>query len=70
MSQHDNLLSTARFYAVDAATCAQTIEESVLHLSICMGRFTVHHGMRHGFPIMIAEHHDQQADELSGVWYG
>lgn len=67
-SQHNPLLPTY-FHAVDAATCAQTIEESDLDFSICMGRFTIHQGRRYGAPIVIAEHHDQKTDELSGVWY-
>lgn len=62
-------LSVEHFHAVDAAICKQTIEESELEFSICMGRFTIHHGTRYGNPIVIAEHHDQQAGERSGVWY-
>lgn len=66
--QH-NLLSPTHFHAVDAATCEQTIKESDLDFSICMGRFTIHQGHRYGVPIVIAEHHDQKTDELSAVWY-
>jgi hypothetical protein len=63
------LLSIEHFHAVDAATCKQTIAESQLEYSIDMGIFTVHHGTRCGSPIVIAEHHNQKADELSGIWY-
>jgi hypothetical protein len=62
-------LTAEHFHAVDAATCKQTIEESLLEFSICMGGFTLHHGMRYGSPIVIAEHHNQQPGEFSGVWY-
>lgn len=64
-----NPLSAEHFHAVDADTCKQTIAESKLDYSIDMGGFTVHHGTRHGAPIVIAEHHAQKADELSGVWF-
>jgi hypothetical protein len=57
------------FYALDTNTVKQTIAESVLEISIDMGAFTVHHGTRFGQPIVIAEHHNQKADELSAVWY-
>jgi hypothetical protein len=57
------------FYALDADTTKQTIEESNIALSVDMGAFTVHHGTRYGRPIVIAEHHNQKADELSAVWY-
>lgn len=57
------------FYALDAKTVKQTISESVIQTSIDMGAFTIHHGTRDGQPIVIAEHHDQKADELSAVWY-
>ena len=57
------------FYAVDRRTVKQTMAESVLEYSIDMGAFTVHHGKRNGRPIVIAEHHDQKADELSGIWF-
>jgi hypothetical protein len=66
--QH-NPLTVEHFYHVDAATCEQTLAESDIEYSIDMGRFTIHHGVRWGAPIVIAEHHDQKTDELSGVWY-
>ncbi|WP_426174236.1 hypothetical protein [Massilia sp. TWR1-2-2] len=62
-------LSVEHFHAVDLATVTQTMTESQLEYSIDMGGFTVHHGTRHGVPIIIAEHHNQKADELSGIWY-
>lgn len=62
-------LRAEHFHAVDVETARQTIAESSLDCSIDMGRFTIHHGTRHGAPIVIAEHNNQQADELSGVWY-
>lgn len=62
-------LSAEHFHAVDAATCKQTMAESHLEYSIEMGAFTLHHGTRFSAPIIIAEHHDQKADELSGIWY-
>lgn len=62
-------LAAEHFHPVDAATCAQTIAESILDFSVYMGAFTLHHGTRFGSPIVIAEHHNQKADELSGVWY-
>ena len=64
-----NPLAVEHFHAVDAATCKQTLAESEIVNSIDMGGFTLHHGARHGAPIVIAEHHEQQADELSGIWY-
>lgn len=64
-----NQLSIEHFHAVDANTCKQTMAESQLEYSIDMGGFTVHHGTRHGTPIIISEHHNQEADELSGIWY-
>lgn len=66
--QH-NPLSAEHFHAVDADTYKRTMAESQLEYSIEMGAFTVHHGTRFGAPIIIAEHHNQQADELSGIWY-
>jgi hypothetical protein len=57
------------FHAVDAETVRQTIEESNLDYSVDMGAFVVHHGTRYGIPILIAEHNNQQADELSGIWF-
>jgi hypothetical protein len=66
--QH-NPLTVEHFHAVDAATCKLTIAESQLEYSIDMGGFTLHHGTRHSAPIIIAEHHKQQADELSGIWF-
>lgn len=64
-----NPVTAEHFYAVDSATCKQTIAESQLEYSIDMGSMTVHHGTRYGSPIVIVEHHDQQADELSGIWF-
>ncbi len=64
-----NPLTAENFYAVEAAVCKQTIAESQLEYSIYMGAVTVHHGTRYGSPIVIVEHHDQQADELSGIWF-
>jgi hypothetical protein len=64
-----NPLSVENFHAVDTDTCRQTMAESQLEYSIEMGGFTIHHGTRHGVPIIIAEHHTQQADELSGIWF-
>lgn len=62
-------LTVEKFHAVSAAVCKQTISESTLHHSIDMGAFTVHHGVRDGAPITIAQHHGQKADELSGIWF-
>jgi hypothetical protein len=64
-----NPLTVENFHAVDADTLKQTMAESLLEYSIDMGGFALHHGTRHGAPIVIAEHHNQQADELSGVWF-
>ena len=64
-----DLLAPLNFHAVDAATCSQTIKESDLEFSIDMGRFTIHVGHRSCSTIVIVEQHDQQADELSGIWY-
>jgi hypothetical protein len=64
-----NPLSVEHFHAVDAATCKQTMAESHLEYSIDMGGFTLHHGTRFSAPIIIAEHHSQKADELSGIWF-
>lgn len=64
-----NPLSAEHFHAVDAATCKQAMAESQLEYSIDMGGFTLHHGQRYDVPIVIAEHHDQKADELSGIWH-
>jgi len=47
----------------------QTLAESEIEYSTNMGFFTIHHGMRYGAPIVIAEHHNQRIDQLSGVWY-
>lgn len=65
---HDPL-TVEHFHAVDADTCKQTMAESQLEYSIDMGGFTLHHGTRYGAPIIIAQHHNQQADELSGIWF-
>lgn len=64
-----NALCVEQFHAVDANTCKQTMAESHLEYSIDMGGFTLHHGTRHGAPIIIAEHHNQKANELSGIWF-
>lgn len=64
-----DLLTAEHFRAVDAATCRQTMGESELEYSIEMGAFTVHHGTRYGTPIIIVQHHNQKADELSGIWF-
>ncbi|WP_295997173.1 hypothetical protein [Rugamonas sp.] len=64
-----NPLTVENFHAVDAYTCKQTMAESRLEYSIDMGGFTLHHGTRHGAPIIIAEHLNQKADELSGIWF-
>jgi len=64
-----SLLAVEYLHAVDAATCQQTLAESVIDYSIDMGRYTVHHGTREGAPIVVVEHHDQQPDQLSAVWY-
>lgn len=64
-----NPLTAENFHAVDADTCKQTMAESCLEYSIDMGGFTLHHGTRHSAPIIIAEHHNQKADELSGIWF-
>jgi len=64
-----NPLTAENFHAVDTDTCKQTMAESRLEYSIDMGGFTLHHGIRHGAPIIIAEHHNQKADELSGIWF-
>jgi hypothetical protein len=64
-----NAVASEHFYAVDTTICKQTMAESKLEYSIDMGAFTVHHGTRSGVPIIIAEHHDQKADELSAIWY-
>jgi hypothetical protein len=70
MSKHEhNLLAVEQFHAVDAATCAQTLAESIVEYSIDMGSFTVHHGTRDGIQIVVVAHHDQQPDQLSAVWY-
>lgn len=57
------------FHAVPTATCQQTIAESLIVHSIDMGAFTIHHGFREGAPIIIAQHHNQRAGELSGIWF-
>jgi hypothetical protein len=60
----------AHFHCTDAATTQQTITESKITHSIDLGRgFTVHHGIRDGLPIVIAECQDQMPDELSAVWF-
>lgn len=68
MSQF-HTLAAEHFYAIDAETTRQTIAESRINYSTDMGRFTIHHGERYGLPIVIVEHHDQQPDELSGIWF-
>jgi hypothetical protein len=62
-------LNLEHFHAVTAAVVKQTILESQLVHSIDMGNFTVHHGTREGNPVVIVEHHNQGAEELSGVWF-
>ena len=62
-----NPLSVEHFHAVDTATCKQTMAESRIEYSIEMGDLMLHHGTRHGAPIVIAQHHNQNADELSGI---
>jgi hypothetical protein len=57
------------FYPVGLDVVRQTISESKLANPIDMGSFTVYHGTRFGAPIVIAEHRDQKAGELSGIWY-
>jgi hypothetical protein len=64
-----NPLTVENFHSVNADTIKETMAESQLEYSIEMGAFTVHHGTRHGSPIIIAEHHNQKADELSGIWF-
>ncbi|HZG20590.1 MAG TPA: hypothetical protein VE092_11285 [Herbaspirillum sp.] len=61
-------MNAESFYAVDADVVRQTEAESELIYSINMGAFTIHHGYRDGVPITIAEHHNQQASQLSGIW--
>lgn len=62
-------VSKNNFYAVDAETVQQTIQESVIEYCIDMGSFNVLHGTRDGNEIVIVEHHSQQADELSAIWF-
>lgn len=62
-------MNASHFHAVSAEVVRQTVSESELTYSIDMGAFTIHHGHRDGTPIIIAEHHDQQASELSGIWF-
>lgn len=70
MSQHQHSpLTVEHFHAVDAATCQQTLAESVIKYSIDMGSFTVHHGTRDGAQVVVVEHNDQQPDQLSAIWY-
>lgn len=64
-----NPLTVEHFHPVGKETCQETMAESEIEYSIDMGSFTLHHGTRYGAPIVIAEHHDQQANELSGIWY-
>lgn len=64
-----NPLTAENFHAVDLATVTQTMAESHLEYSIDMGGFNCHFGTRFGAPIIIAEHHNQKADELSGIWF-
>jgi hypothetical protein len=68
MSKHD-FMTVKHFHAVDAQTVRQTIAESDLECPVDMGAFTVYHGTRYGAPIVIVEHHDQQPDELSAIWF-
>jgi len=62
-------LSIDHLHCVDKATCKQTLAESVLEYSIDCGAFTVHHGVRENAPIIVIEHHNQQPDQLSAIWY-
>lgn len=62
-------LTAEHFHAVNAELCQQIIAESQLEYSVDMGAFSIHCGTRWGAPIVIAEHHNQKADELSGIWY-
>ena len=62
-------LSKNKCHVVDAEIVRQTIQESKIEHSIDMGAFTIHHGTRDGSEIVIAEHYDQQADELSAIWF-
>ena len=62
-------MAAKNFYAVSIETLHRTIEESEIDYSIDMGSFIVHHGTRDNTPIVIAEHKNQQANELSGVWF-
>jgi hypothetical protein len=57
------------FHAVDTETVRQTIAESRIEYSIDMGKFTVYHGTRFSAPIVIVEHHDQQTNQLSAIWF-
>ena len=57
------------FYPVDAKTLRQTIRETKIHHQIDMGDFDIIHGTRDGQPIVICKHHNQTADQLSGIWY-
>ena len=61
-------MNASHFHAVSTEVVRQTMAESELTYSIDMGAFTIHHGYRDGTPIIIAEHHNQQAGELSGIW--
>ena len=69
VKRHHNPLTAEHLYSVDAAVCRQTLAESDIEYSFDMGCFTIHHGMRYGAPIVIAELHNQNANELSAVWY-
>ena len=70
IKHHYNPLTVASFHAVDADTMRQTLAESEMEYSIDIGRgITIHHGQREGAPIVVVQHHNQQPDELSAVWY-
>lgn len=63
-------MAMEHLYCLDAEVTQQTIAESKLTYSIDLGRgFTVHHGTRHGAPIIVVECDGQNPDELSCVWF-
>lgn len=62
-------LAVEHFHAVSAEVVRQTIAESNLEYSIDMGAYSVHHGTREGVQILIVEHHNQAADQLSAIWF-
>jgi len=64
-----SLLAVENLHAVSAEVVRQTIAESDLQYSIDMGAYSVHHGTREGIQILIVEHHNQTADQLSAIWF-